>query len=150
MILSKSELESYNLLKNVPETFKGDYPNFFVFYYEVDEETKNLKIFETEWSDKVNLVLYAKLPEKENMYQSNLKIGYFKDEFETKDELLRQFIATYNDEETLKAFYEDIERREEELLKVPEVPEVQEVQETKEKTSVVKSVVSFFKKLIGK
>lgn len=149
MILSKSELANYGLLKNVPEELKGEYPNFFVFYYEVDEEKKCLKIFETELSDKVNLMLYSKLPEKEKMYQSNLKIGYFKDEFETKDELLFLFLSTYNDEQTLLDFYKDIERREQELLNVPEQTEEQPQETIQEepKTSVVQSVVSFFKNL---
>ena len=108
MIVTANDI--INLGLNLPELLINLSPkDFFVFYYEVDEDDVKLKIFETETVRDVNISLYRTLNEKRKKYKSNdLRIGYFNNSFDTKDGLFFQLLKTFNEKQKVYDFYNSL------------------------------------------
>ena len=106
MKVTKQELKDFGLFDSLPEKLKNlGTGNYFVFYYDVDEENLKLKVFEDEVVKVVNVSLYRGMQEKQSKYRSSIKIGFFSDTFETKDGIFYQFLRTYNSPDKVAEFY---------------------------------------------
>jgi len=111
MRATKDLLRTYNLFDNLPPEFKElEERQFFVLYYNVNEEAINLNIFEYEIVQQVNVALYRGIHDKANKHGVlTLNIAYFKgDTYETRDGIFYMFLRTYNDPEKVRLFYQDI------------------------------------------
>lgn len=110
MKVSKSELNEFGLLQNLPEPLKqlaGS--DKFVFYYSVDEEEAKLNVYEYSVVKDVNVSLYRDIRSIAKIYKTNtINIGFFTDTFESRDGLFYQFLRTYNDYEAVKTFYSNL------------------------------------------
>ena len=108
MRVTKEDLKLYGLFDKLPQELKTlPADQFFVFYYDVDEQNMRLKVYEYSNQAEVNVSLYRglnKIAIKNNSLTIN--IGFFKNTFDTRDGLFYQFIRTYNDDtEAISAFY---------------------------------------------
>lgn len=111
MRATKDLLRTYNLFDNLPPEFKElEERQFFVLYYNVNEEAINLNIFEYEIVQQVNVALYRGIHDRADKHGVlTLNIAYFKgDTYETRDGIFYMFLRTYNDPEKVRLFYQDI------------------------------------------
>lgn len=108
MRVTREELNSYGLLDKLPEQLKKmESGQYFVFYYEVDEQKVKLKIFESAVYKEVNVSLYRGIQTKAEKYNTTqIKLGFFTDTFETRDGLFYEFLRTYNSEQQVASFYD--------------------------------------------
>ena len=106
MRVTKEQLNTYGLLATLPDKLRKLEANeYFVFYYEVDEQNAQLKVFEELVYKEVNVGLYRGIQSKAQKYQtSSLKLGFFSDTFETRDGLFYEFLRTYNNHEQVNEF----------------------------------------------
>jgi hypothetical protein len=110
MKITKEGLKAYNLYDKLPEKLKklqdGQY---FVFFYDVDEENLKLFIYEEDVVKELNVKLYQGMADKIRKYKSTtLSLGFFSNTFDTKDGVFYQFLRTFNDSEAVNTFYSNI------------------------------------------
>lgn len=111
MRATKDLLRTYNLFDNLPPEFKAlEERQFFVLYYNVNEEAINLTVFDYEVVQQVNVALYRGIHDRADKHGVlTLSIAYFKgDAYETRDGIFYMFLRTYNDPEKVRLFYQDI------------------------------------------
>jgi hypothetical protein len=107
MKVTREELNNYGLLQSLPQPLKdmgaGEY---FVFFYNVDEDNAKLIVYKTQIVKEVNISLYrdsrdVAIQEKIN----SVRVGFFSNTFESRDGLFYQFLRTYNNLDAVKTFY---------------------------------------------
>jgi hypothetical protein len=111
MKVTFKDLVKYGLYDTLPEELKklefGD-ANYYIFYYEVDEENLRLLVFEDYLANELNVSLFRGIGEKAKKYNSPvISLAYFTKSFETRDGLFYQFLRTYNDTALVDKLYKD-------------------------------------------
>jgi len=108
MRTTKEQLKNFGLFDKLPEPLKKmEDGQYFVFYYDVDEENAKLKIYEFDIYKEVNVSLYRGIQSKAQKYGTfTIRLGFFTDTFETRDGLFYEFLRTYNSAEDVHRFYD--------------------------------------------
>jgi hypothetical protein len=108
MRITKEQLKNYGLFDKLPEPLRTmESGSKFVFYYDVDEESVKLKMYEYGVFKDVNVSLYRGIESMVAKYNTvTLNLGFFSDTFETRDGLFYQFLRTYNDAEDVANLYD--------------------------------------------
>lgn len=106
MKVTREELDNYGLLQSLPQPLKdmgaGDY---FVFFYDVDEVNSKLNVYKNQIVKEVNISLYRDARDVSIQFKSSVRVGFFSDNFESRDGLFYQFLRTYNDAQLVNTFY---------------------------------------------
>jgi len=111
MKVYKETLQNYGLFNNLPDEFKNlSAGEYFVFYYTNNEEQLKLKIYESNLVNTVNVSLYRGVGAKVEKYDAtDLKVAYFSGQsYETRDGIFYLFLRTFNTEEAVATFYNDM------------------------------------------
>jgi hypothetical protein len=105
MKVTKDELQQFGLYESLPQPLKEmTERDYYVFFYNEDEENLKLQIFDFQIVKQVNISLYRDISKRKG-YTPLSKVGFFSNTFETKDGLFYQFIRTFNSIEKVKIFY---------------------------------------------
>jgi len=108
MRTTKEQLKNFGLFDKLPEPLrKMEEGQYFVFYYDVDEQNAKLKVYEFDTYKEVNVSLYRGIQKKAEKYGTfTIRLGFFSDTFETRDGLFYEFLRTYNDITDVHRFYD--------------------------------------------
>ena len=108
MTVTKQDLITFGLFDNLPQALKEMTDGYyFVFYYNDDEASLKLNVYEFSVVAEKNISLYRGMQSialKHNL-TSAPKVGVFENTFESRDGLFFKFLKTYNDEEKVFSFY---------------------------------------------
>jgi len=106
MKVTKQELIRFGLFDTLPDELKNlADKDYYVIYYDVNEEESKLNIVESEVVREVNINLYRTLRDVMVQARKPLNIAYFGNTYETRDGIFYQLLRTFNDTQKVREFY---------------------------------------------